>query len=201
VLGQARSRRTRGELVATAIRLWKTQEFDDITVDAIVEAAGVSKGTFYYHFRRKEDLLLELGWTTVDRVGDEAETAYAQGASLDDALDVGMAGLARRVTRMPRGAVARTIQEFGFSRPDATSPVSGRHSFMSGLLHAAQDGGELAASVDTDEVADVLNHLLIRTILESVRDNTPEPLVETLRRRARLVLYGLRGAYPGDGGT
>ena len=64
----------------------------------------MSKGTFFYHFRRKEDLLVELGWSTVDRVGEEAEEAYAQDGDLDRAMDVGLAGLARRIAAMPRGA-------------------------------------------------------------------------------------------------
>jgi AcrR family transcriptional regulator len=196
-LRQTRSRRTRQELVMTAIRLWQTQDFDDITVDTIVEAAGVSKGTFYYHFRRKEDLLVELGWATVDRVGEEAERAHDQGATLDQALDIGIAGLHRRVSAMPRGAVARTIQEFMFSRPAVPQPrQSGRRGFMSGVLRAAQRSGELPASAHIDEVADMLNHILIRSILDSVNGETIEPLDAVLRRRTRLLLYGATAAYP-----
>jgi AcrR family transcriptional regulator len=168
-------------------------------VDAIVEEAGVSKGTFYYHFRRKEDILVELGWATVDRVGDEAERAYEEGSGLNGALDVAMAGLARRVLAMPRGAVTRTIQEFIFTRPSQTkSPESDRHAFLSGLLRSAQLAGELPPSVNADEVADVLNHVLIRTILESMNGATDEPLEPMLDRRARLVLYGMDVAYPGS---
>jgi AcrR family transcriptional regulator len=204
VLGQTRSRRTRAELVNTAIRLWQNRDFDDISVDAIVEAAGVSKGTFYYHFRRKEDVLVDLGWATVDRVGAEAEAAYRQHGDLDRAIDAGIEGLVRRITGMPRGAVARTIQEFVFRRsaPEATtattglrSAVSGRHAFMSGLLGAAQQAGDFSAHVDVGEVADVINYVFIQTILQSVTAGSDEPLGDLLRRRARLVLNGVESTY------
>ena len=204
VLGQTRSRQTRREIVNTAIRLWQNQDFDDITVDAIVEAAGVSKGTFYYHFRRKEDLLVDLGWATVDRVGTEAEEDYRLHGDLDRAIEVGIAGLVRRVTAMPPGAAARTIQEFGLRRAAAADSTvsgprsngSGRHGFVSGLLHAAQNAGDIAPEVDADEVAKVINHVFIQSILDSVTGNGPdEPLQQVLARRAHLVLHGTAATY------
>ena len=67
----------------------------------------------------QEDLLVDLGWATVDRVGTEAEEDYRLNGNLDRAIEVGIAGLVRRVTGMPPGAVARTIQEFGFRRAAA----------------------------------------------------------------------------------
>ena len=171
--------------------LWSERDFDDITVDEITEAAGVSKGTFFYHFRRKEDLLVDLGWSTVDRVGAEAEATYANGASFEKALDVGLGGLARRISAMPRGAVARTIQEFMFRRSDqAQSAESGRHAFMSGLFKAARDKGDLPAYVDSDELADIVNYVLIQTILHVVTGRTTGNLEGLLRRRSRIVIFG-----------
>jgi AcrR family transcriptional regulator len=177
--------------VRAAIRLWEREDFDDITVDDIVAAADVSKGTFYYHFTRKEDLLVELGWETVDRVGEEAERAYEDGAGLEQALDLGLAGLARRVSGMPPGAVARTIQEFVFARPPRpASRTATRGGLLSGLLVAAQQRGDIPGGVDVDEVGDILSFVLIRAILQSVGGTVQEPLQKLLERRARLVLYG-----------
>jgi AcrR family transcriptional regulator len=197
VLSQTRSRQTRRNLVRAAIRLWESEDFDDITVDDIVAAADVSKGTFYYHFTRKEDVLVELGWETVDRVGEEAERAYEDGAGLEQALDLGLAGLARRVSGMPPGAVARTIQEFVFSRPPRPATrTSTRGGFLSGLLVAAQHRGDIPAGVDVDEVGDILTTVLIRAILQSVGGTVQEPLQKLLERRARLVLYGALSQRP-----
>jgi AcrR family transcriptional regulator len=54
--------------VRTAMRLWTERGFEtgieDTTVDEIVAAAGVTKGTFYFHFAHKEEILLELGYQT-----------------------------------------------------------------------------------------------------------------------------------------
>ena len=92
---------------------------------------------------------------------------------------------------MPSGAVARTIKEFAFERPDARTSTTGRHAFMSGLFHAAQEAGDIPSTVDVDELADVLNHVIIQTILHWVTGRTDEPLEPMLDRRAHLVLYGI----------
>lgn len=48
---------TRTKLFESAGQLFGRYEFDQVTVDAIVEAAGVSKGTFYVHFDSKDALI------------------------------------------------------------------------------------------------------------------------------------------------
>src|SRR5271170_6287110 len=45
------------ELVDLAQRLFMEKGYDRTTVNDVIDAAGVSKGAFYHHFRAKEDLL------------------------------------------------------------------------------------------------------------------------------------------------
>jgi len=51
---QERSRHTRRELVRAALALWNERGFErgveETTVEEIARAAGVTKGTFYFHF-------------------------------------------------------------------------------------------------------------------------------------------------------
>src|SRR6185369_3106073 len=62
------SERTRAAIRDAANRLFIKRGVDDTTVDAICAAAGVSKGTFYLYFRRREDLLLEYGLRRLRRI-------------------------------------------------------------------------------------------------------------------------------------
>ncbi|MBR0599827.1 TetR/AcrR family transcriptional regulator [Sinanaerobacter chloroacetimidivorans] len=48
---------TKRKLYESAGQLFGQYEFEDVTVDDIVEAAGVSKGTFYVHFESKDALI------------------------------------------------------------------------------------------------------------------------------------------------
>lgn len=56
----SRSDKTRAQLFEAALQLISEQGFTGTTVDAIVERAGVAKGTVYYHFKSKTELVEAL---------------------------------------------------------------------------------------------------------------------------------------------
>ena len=49
--------KTKLKLFEAAAQLFDQYDFDDVSVDAIVEAAGVAKGTFYIYFESKDMLI------------------------------------------------------------------------------------------------------------------------------------------------
>ncbi|MEX2245945.1 MAG: TetR/AcrR family transcriptional regulator [Dehalococcoidia bacterium] len=53
-------KQTRGLLVEAALKLFSTSGYEHATVDDISQAAGYSKGAYYFHFSSKDDMLLEL---------------------------------------------------------------------------------------------------------------------------------------------
>ncbi len=147
-LVQERSRRTRQQLVNAAVGLWTARGFEtgieETTVEEIVQAAGVTKGTFYFHFAHKEDILLEVGWGTSEAMFKDATKVLAGDRSVDDALDELLGLLARRITGTPRAAVARTLAEF-YRRADRGRDVAGEHfgfqrSFAVVFFHAQETG-------------------------------------------------------------
>lgn len=48
------------EFLDTAMRLFLEHGYDQTSVNAIIDAVGVSKGAFYHYFKTKEDLLDQL---------------------------------------------------------------------------------------------------------------------------------------------
>lgn len=47
----------RQEIIAMARQLFQTQDYDKISMQHVVDALGIAKGTIYYYFDSKEDLL------------------------------------------------------------------------------------------------------------------------------------------------
>jgi AcrR family transcriptional regulator len=58
----ARRQATRTRLLEAAFAVFAAQGYTGATVDAIVQAAGYSKGAFYFHFSSKEEVFLEVLW-------------------------------------------------------------------------------------------------------------------------------------------
>jgi len=70
---QISANETKNRLITTAINLLKEHGFDAINVEDITKAAGVAKGTFYTHFKKKEDIALEISRTPFKELTDEME--------------------------------------------------------------------------------------------------------------------------------
>jgi AcrR family transcriptional regulator len=71
--GRAEVRR---ELVAAAVRLFRTQGYEDTTVDDIAAAAGVGRRTFFRYFRSKEDAISPDHEAALARIAEVFETAH-----------------------------------------------------------------------------------------------------------------------------
>jgi len=51
---------TKYELLNSAIELFKNYGYDNVTVDDISAAAGVTKPTFYYYFKSKDEIIIDF---------------------------------------------------------------------------------------------------------------------------------------------
>lgn len=59
---------TKQKLFNSAVRLFNEYDFSEVTVDRIVEAAGVAKGTFYIYFESKDSMIAAFMSDYVNRV-------------------------------------------------------------------------------------------------------------------------------------
>jgi AcrR family transcriptional regulator len=203
-LVQERSRRTRQELVNAALQLWTERGFDDgvegTTVEEIVRAAGVTKGTFYFHFAHKEDILLEVGWGTSEAMFKEATKALAEDRPIDELLDKLLTSLARRITSTPRAVVSRSLAEFYRRRDPELDLAADSHGFQrsfSLVLFHAQESGQIPAHVDARTLADVLLSMVLGSMSVWIGGGGVD-LAESLRFRGSLLLAGARGLAPVD---
>lgn len=72
----------RVELLQTARDLFQDSGYDSVSVQAITDAVGVAKGTFYHYFQSKEDLLCQLSdWLAEDFYSRAREVVEQSGRS------------------------------------------------------------------------------------------------------------------------
>lgn len=76
---------TREKILNAALTVIRTQGYSATTVDNLCEAAGVTKGAFFHHFKSKEELAVEAAnhWSQV--TGEFFKTAPYQ--KIQDPLD------------------------------------------------------------------------------------------------------------------
>ncbi len=196
-LVQERSRRTRQDLVNAAVALWSERGFETgvetTTVEEIARAAGVTKGTFYFHFAHKEDVLFEMSVTTGQAVADEADRASAAGDTVDTIVQRALATMARRTERMPRAAIARTVGEF-YKHPTRAREYSSFRQVFPAVFAAAQARGEMPGDLDPVDVADMLNALMVSAV-EGWVSGAHSALGPVLQHRARVLLAGVRAEH------
>ncbi|MGB3354217.1 MAG: TetR/AcrR family transcriptional regulator [Mycobacterium sp.] len=97
---EAKRLQTRERLLGAAVAEFKRSGIGAADVGAIVAAAGVAHGTFFFHFPTKEHVLLELERREEDRIAKQlvrfAETDHDVAETLREAIRL-VVGLERRL--------------------------------------------------------------------------------------------------------
>jgi AcrR family transcriptional regulator len=198
---QERSRRTRHELVRAALALWEERGFEhgieDTTVEEIAQAAGVTKGTFYFHFAHKEDILLEMGTETAQAMMVEVEQGIRGGRPATEILQGRIASLARRIERAPRAAVIRSVSELSRRAHEMPSNPVGAISFATAFTAVAAygvDRGEFPGALDAEDFGAVLQAVVMDTIIRWAKWGTGS-LRSILQLHTDIVVSGASSVY------
>ncbi len=194
ILAQDRSRRTRTALVDAALGLWDQRGyeagFEATTVEEIVRAAGVTKGTFYFHFASKVDILLQRNAATEEAMAEEALRSVGAGDPLDVALTRAAAVLAEQSQQHPRAALAHIVREF-HRDPTLMREHSTFRRLLPSLFDDARARGDLPAHVDPERIA-ALTAAILYSACEAWADGRSADLLDDLEYGLRVLLAGVR---------
>jgi AcrR family transcriptional regulator len=109
-LRERKRRQTRQRIAEAGLSLFLRKGYEATTLDEIAAAAGISRRTFFYYFRSKDEVLLAY-------LGGYAATLKAlvlESSSAGAPLDVARAALLKIVASFPESqmiATARLVQE------------------------------------------------------------------------------------------
>ncbi|MFJ3779740.1 TetR family transcriptional regulator [Streptomyces sp. NPDC090075] len=204
-LAQDRSRDTRQAIIKAALELWSERGYDrgvdETKVEEIVARAGVSKATFYFHFARKEDILLATSWLTAKVFYEDALKGLVNGGSTDDIIDDITVKLCRRMERVPALGLRRLLQAQAATKSGAPLPqdddanhVSFRNAFAVIFLQAQQNG-DVPQTLSPARLGVMFEAMLMSAIHESVYEEGE--LLVILRERFAVLLAGARHVSEG----
>src|SRR5208337_2693089 len=140
-IGKAKRARTRAAILEAARACYAAPPTASVTVEAVMQAAGLAKGTFYLHFQDLAALEAELGDALIAELGERLEPARL--AVHDPLTRMATAGtiLLRDLAAAP--AQARLVARAAFAIPDFGQAVQAR---LRQDLADAQSAGLLAMS-------------------------------------------------------
>jgi AcrR family transcriptional regulator len=150
-IGLAKRNRTRGAILEAARACYAAPKAAPVTVDAVMQAAGMAKGTFYVHFEDLAALEAELGEILTDELDRRLQPARVTAdhplTRLATALTVLLRDLARSPTR------ARLVARAASAIPDVVNAMQAHLRQDLADAHAAgvlaMSSVELAARIVT----------------------------------------------------
>ncbi|MGD9942867.1 MAG: TetR/AcrR family transcriptional regulator [Burkholderiaceae bacterium] len=101
-VGAQRRERTRLQLLTSAIDIFNDKGPDATVIDDLIAAAGVSRGTFYNHFKTTSELLTELASRMSDEVLAVVDPMVLQREDHVERFAVGMRLYMRTALRYPQ---------------------------------------------------------------------------------------------------
>lgn len=156
---------TRRKIIETGDRLLRERGSFNISVDDIVRACGIARGTFYIYFKNKADLVQTISRQHFEDVGVEA--ADMEGSVMDRLRFYIMGfidGMERNGHRLAQQWVSYTISPDAVPEGfDGGKPAYDIESFRS-LLQSMVDSGDLVCGTPVDDIARMVIHQLYGTL-------------------------------------
>jgi AcrR family transcriptional regulator len=157
-----RGQATRQHLVAVATHLFAQRGFDGTSIEAVLDGAGVSRGSLYHHFASKQALFEAVFLALEARIGEDVLHAAAGAADATTALRAGclewmrLAGdaVVQRIVLVDAPAV------LGWQRWRA---IEEEHAL--GLLKEAMEQAAAEGRIPI-ELADAFAHTVLATVNE-----------------------------------
>lgn len=150
---EAKRLQTRERLMGAAIAEFKRSGMAEADVAAIVAAAGVAHGTFFFHFPTKEHVLLELEHREEDRIAKQLSQFLQDGQDLPAVL----AESVRLVSGLERRLGSRLFKDFLALHFSQTRPAAEDGEDHPVIVTVAEQIDRARARGDIDSGVNAMN--------------------------------------------
>lgn len=195
---EARKAETRRKILTAARSLFEERGMGT-TVEEIVAAADVAKGTFFYHFPTRDDLLRSLGRAGM---GVIAQRVLARKLAPLDAVRALLVESAREGQKAPEFMREYLTAAFRAGREDLSAPRAHRpdaeearsRDVIATLLGEAQARGELRDDVPAAELGAMLGFMVLAVDLTWIAEGARKGQQGLVARVERALDVFVKGA-------
>jgi AcrR family transcriptional regulator len=186
---------TRKLIFDTAVDLFAEKGYDSMTVDDICEKAGVAKGTFYNHFKSKDQIIVEEFLKIDAYYGEILSKLQKKKKSYIDKMNEFFALTLRYISE--QGIEIMKVayhSQIGPSRTSSpvASPKRPLYEIVELLVKEGQDNGEVRADMSAAVITQTLVHFTRGVVYDWCLQNGGFDLEQAGKDYFKLVLDGLR---------
>lgn len=169
----------RQRVIDQALRMFAERGYENVSVDEILQEAGIAKGTFYHYFESKEDILLDFGKSQIEIIDRWEEDSPKNIASLEGHIQRLFMELSDSLKDMPR--LIGSLFALAVQHEKVGESYAGLYS----RLHKA-----LSKWIPEEEKVDTLITVYIGALLQwSLEDGGD--LNEMVKQRLKVLWHGI----------
>ncbi len=192
---QARAVATRKRVHDAALAEFARVGVDAARVADIVAAAGVSWGTFFHYFPRKQDVLLESSAHVCAAFAGAIDAGIERADPIEDIVRAAFAAMAAAAPRSP-ALRAAILREVGSNPGTLTVYLDGRAPTLVPAMAALIAHGQRRGAIRDDEPAAALAAILVYGVLGAARRHHTGPAFDVSTPvyvlAQRIILDGMR---------
>lgn len=196
---------TRRSILASAESLFKQKGYEATSVDEIVQAADLVKGTFYYHFDSKEQVLINLRYLAVIEAVEASIASLSGDATARDALAVlteKLGGWSQDNPELARVFYGRSavlipqqMQAQAQSAKDQLPKALPAHPPLAikiaEIIKSGQKSGELRKDIDALTLAEHFIFMLFHTQMTWVAQGQKDKVTDRLALCLDILITGI----------
>lgn len=189
-------------MLSAALAEFSKNSFEDASLNSIIKNSGISKGTFYYHFKNKEDIYFSLlrdgfekKWRFIREHMQKNPAGFENADIFDKFLLQAKMGLLFAKTYPGYHSLSRMLLKEKNTEvyKKAVEHLNGDSSLiLSDMISDAYKNGEFDTGFDEEFVKKILNHLFVVFYDIFDRGEGSETVLSDLNEYIRFMKYGLK---------
>lgn len=194
MLRAERKKELKEQIFLQAIQLFKEKGYEAVTVQEIVSVCGIAKGTFFNYFSRKDDILLYLGTSQLEKLPKQLNH-YQYIENPKKLILVLLGDLLKRLTEHGElmKLVVMEIMKSSYLVENEYNSIQKLQKSIGSIVEQAKINGTLQSEHETTIIASSIISTYFHTLLSWSLQQSEEKDIEALfEKHLDIVWEGIR---------